>query len=313
MRIATWNVENLFSPGTDGGPESAMEFEAKADALAAVIERMDPDILALQEVGDRRALDRVLERAGGSWHVELATPDRRGIGVAIAARTPLSQMREVTDFPTGIDPIQVDDTDTRIHQLGRAGLHAVVDTDLGAVHVLTCHLKSKLLTFPGGRFTPRDEHERTRFAAYALFRRTAESAAIRDAATAILDDGDDTTRLVVLGDLNDTVDAQTTQILSGPPGSEIGTTGYDKPDAGDRQRLWNLAPRIPAAQRFSRIYRGRGELIDHILVSHNLVDHIADGAVTTDAAGTTNSIDDDPNRRRSNDASDHRPVLATTT
>lgn len=72
-------------------------------------------------------------------------------------------------------------------------------------------------------------------------------------------------------------------------------------------------PRIPAAQRFSRIYRGRGELIDHILVSHNLVDHIADGAVTTDAAGTTNSIDDDPNRRHSTDASDHRPVLATTT
>src|SRR6478735_9446274 len=74
--------------------------------------------------------------------------------------------------------------------------------------------------------------------------------------------------VVVLGDLNDEVEAATTQILNGPPGSEIGTTGFDRPDNGDAQRLWNLAPRIPAEQRFSRIYRGRKQLIDHIFVSH---------------------------------------------
>jgi hypothetical protein len=33
----------------------------------------------------------------------------------------------------------------------------------------------KLLPFPGGRFTPRNEDERARFAAYALFRRGATS------------------------------------------------------------------------------------------------------------------------------------------
>jgi hypothetical protein len=31
--------------------------------------------------------------------------------------------------------------------------------------------------------------------------------------------------------------------------------------------LWNLSLRIPEAQRFSRIYRWRKELIDHIFVS----------------------------------------------
>jgi hypothetical protein len=61
----------------------------------------------------------------------------------------------------------------------------------------------------------------------------------------------------VLGDLNDEVKAATTQILNGPPGSEIGTGGFDQPGHGHRQRLWNLAPRIPEAQRSSRIYRGR--------------------------------------------------------
>ena len=101
---------------------------------------------------------------------------------------------------------------------------------------------------------------------------------------------------MVLGDLNDEVDAATTQILNGPPGSEIGTGGFDQPDHGDHQRLWNLAPRIPEAQRFSRKYRGRNELIDHIFVSHALVGKIAQDHVTTDAAGPTPSIDDDPTK-----------------
>jgi hypothetical protein len=93
-------------------------------------------------------------------------------------------------------------------------------------------------------------------------------------------------------------------------GSEIGTTGFDRPDKGDAQRLWNLAPRI-AEQRFSRIYRGRKELIDHIFVSHGLVGRTAQDHVTTDAAGPTPSIDDDPTQRRGAPGSDHRPVLAS--
>jgi hypothetical protein len=49
---------------------------------------------------------------------------------------------------------------------------------------------------------------------------------------------------MVLG--NDEVEAATTQILNGPTGSEIGTGGFNQPDHGDRQRLWNLASRIPS-------------------------------------------------------------------
>jgi hypothetical protein len=97
-------------------------------------------------------------------------------------------------------------------------------------------------------------------------------------------------RRLVLGDLNDGPGAATTQLLYGSPGSQIGTGGFDHPDQGDRQRLWNLAARIPEAQRFSRKFEGRRELIDHILVSHALVGLVADGGVTTDSAGPTPSI-----------------------
>jgi endonuclease/exonuclease/phosphatase family metal-dependent hydrolase len=132
---------------------------------------------------------------------------------------------------------------------------------------------------------------------------------VRAAATDLLT-GHPQRAVVVLGDLNDEADAATTQILNGPPSSEIGTTGCDRPDDVDAQRLWNLAPRIPEAQRFSRIYRGRKELIDHIFVSHALVGKIAQDHVITDAAGPTPSIDDDPTKRRGAPGSDHRAGLS---
>jgi predicted extracellular nuclease len=114
----------------------------------------------------------------------------------------------------------------------------------------------------------------------------------------------------VLGDLNDVPEAATTQILHGPPGSEIGTPGFDRPDQGDGQRLFNLAARIiPASERYSRIYRGRPELIDHILASHRITRTVGDGDLTAGPVGP--SIDDNPNARRDVPGSDHRPLVLT--
>jgi endonuclease/exonuclease/phosphatase family metal-dependent hydrolase len=113
--------------------------------------------------------------------------------------------------------------------------------------------------------------------------------------------------LVVLGDLNDEPTAATTQILLGSPGSEIGTPGFERPDRGDGARLWNLAPMIPEERRFSRLFRGRGELLDHILVSHALVQRVEQ--VDT-GPGEPPSITEDPTERRDEPASDHLPVVA---
>jgi hypothetical protein len=95
-------------------------------------------------------------------------------------------------------------------------------------------------------------------------------------------------------------------VLLGPPGSEIGTPGFDAPDKGDPRRLWNLAPLIPAERRFTRIYRGRHELIDHVLVSHALVRRVMRVDTTT---GHLPSITEDPSARRDEPGSDHSPVV----
>jgi endonuclease/exonuclease/phosphatase family metal-dependent hydrolase len=111
----------------------------------------------------------------------------------------------------------------------------------------------------------------------------------------------------VLGDLNDEAGAETTQILLGPPGSEIGPPGFARDDEGDGSRLWNLAPLIPEERRFSRVSRGRGELIDHILVSHAVVQRVEQ--VDT-GPGEAPSITEDLTERRDEPASDHLPVFS---
>ena len=316
MRIGTWNLENLFRPGP-GGPSTDAVYQAKLDSLAATITALAPDVLAVQEVGDPAALADLAARVGGVWHVETAAPDGRGIRVGLLSRLELTAVEQVSVFPPGLRPIQIDDTTVDTAAMGRPALHAQVHVGDRTVDVITTHLKSKLLTFPGGKFSTRDEALRARFGAFALNRRAAEAVTVRAAATALLTAGGagagGEASVVVLGDLNDGPEAATTQILYGPPGSEIGTGGFDQPDQGDRQRLWNLAARIPEAQRFSREFQGRRELIDHILVSHALVGLVADGAVTTDAAGPIPSITANPTARRDVPGSDHRPVLAVIT
>lgn len=306
VTLGTWNLENLFRPGNDGGPDSGQEYQAKLDLLAATITSIAPDVLAVQEVGDPEALADLVGELDGRWHTELAEPDGRGIRVGFCSRHPLTDLAQVTDFPEQLRPVQTTDDGETVRQMSRPVLRAGVEVDGQHLTLLTCHLKSKLLTYPVGRFNPRDEDERARYAVYALNRRAAESATVRGHATQLLEGRGQERAVVVLGDLNDTPDAATTALLHGPPGSEIGTPGFDRADQGDGARLWNLAALIPADKRHSRTYNGRPELIDHILVSHRLVGRIAE-ATTIDTAAT--SVTDQPRQRRNEPASDHRPVI----
>jgi hypothetical protein len=100
-------------------------------------------------------------------------------------------------------------------------------------------------------------------------------------------------------DLNDEPDAATTQIVAGPSGSEIDRTpgsAFDRPDHDDVFRLWNLAPLLPADQRFTRVFKGRPELIDHIFATRRLVNPDNLPAVQTiRSPEALPSIGDDPN------------------
>lgn len=312
LTIATWNVENLFLAGEADGPKDEAAYQAKLASLADTVNRLAPDLLGLQEVGNPEALAGLVDLLDGQWHTALSThPDGRRIRVGFLSRKPLTVVADVTAFPADFAPLQTQDTGVPLNAMGRGGLAVRLTPKTG--HTLlaaVCHLKSKLLTYPGNRHSPRDEGERARYAAYALWRRGAEAATMRALADELLD-GDGRTRdVVVMGDLNDTPQAATTQILYGPPGSQIGTGGFTRPDNGDAARLWNLAPLIPEKQRFSRVFEGQGELIDHLLVSHALLARVDTDQVFTGADGPLPSVNGQPAERRGAPGSDHAPVVA---
>ena len=257
----TWNVENLFKPGSPSGPPSQAVYDVKLQGLASTIEAQAPDALSVQEIGDPAALNDLVQRLTGTWHRHVSThPDHRGIRVAWLARHAITGSQDIFEFPALLHPVQADDGGSSLGLAGRGAVAISLESDSGkTVRLVTTHLKSKLLTFPGGRFQPQDEGERARFAAYALYRRAAEAAMLRTWVTGALADDGESRPLVLTGDLNDTVQAATTQLLLGPPGSEIGTGGFDQPDLGDKQRLWNLAPLMPEGKNYSRVNQGREE------------------------------------------------------
>ena len=101
----------------------------------------------------------------GSRRLDTVAPTAANIG-----RGPISRITLPTD-----------------NAMGRPALLAGITTPRGQrIELVTCRLTSNLLTFPGGAFSIRDEGLRARFGAYALFRRAAEAATVRDIATNLL-------------------------------------------------------------------------------------------------------------------------------
>jgi endonuclease/exonuclease/phosphatase family metal-dependent hydrolase len=317
FKVMTWNLENLFSPSD---PREVQEYQEKLQTLATVILNLDADVIGLQEVGGTEPLQDLLDLLGGGYpHHQLSTePDSRGIRVGFISKLPIQDSEEIVDFlPLGLASVPGQDNRGKpleIKRLSRGALRITVELANGLkVDLITTHWKSKLLTFPGGGFTTSDENERAQVAGMALLRRTAEAVTIRVKANELLARSQ-RHALVVLGDLNDVTEAATTQILQGPSGSQIGTRGFNTSDKGDDARLFNLAPLIPLERRFSRVFQGIGELIDHIFVSEELLPGkprllpVVDSHI--DLQDSLPSITERPRERRGKLGSDHAPVTA---
>lgn len=317
LTIMTWNVENLFRPAPGARSGEVDRYRAKLAELTRVITESGGDLVGLQEVGDSGAFADLLTGLGDRWSGVLSQlPDSRGIRVGWVSTGRLVDPLAVAAYPPGLPPTRVDDTGTEIMSTRRGTLAVTYVRDDGfECRALTAHFKSKLLSFPGPtpdspRFDTRDEGERARFGFYALTQRAAEAVTVRAWASDVLAGEGQLRPVVVCGDLNDTPDAATTQILHGPGGSQLGTPGFEPPDRGDGMRLFNLAPAMPDGLDWSRINQGREELIDQILVSRRLALALqSTAAIPLDGVP---SVTADPASMAGMAApSDHRPVMAT--
>jgi hypothetical protein len=167
-KIGTWNLQNLVRPGAgSGGPSDEDAYTAKLEALARTITGLDPDVLAIQEVGDPDALRDLDHDARGDLAFGAGRPRR--------SRYPRGGLVASGDDAGGAGP--------RLPRSARPGTgrgrrhhdHRALSPraprprprrdrhrrDLGAPEFQAAQL-------PGGRFNPRDEDERARYAVYAL-------------------------------------------------------------------------------------------------------------------------------------------------
>ena len=106
MRLATFNIESLDLP-----PKAGMPLEARAEVLRPALERLDADILCLQEINGQHvagreerellALDRLLAGTKYANYARVATTGPKGRGVAdvhnlvTLSRYPMLSRREL--------------------------------------------------------------------------------------------------------------------------------------------------------------------------------------------------------------------------
>ena len=139
LTFATWNVEHLAYPITDGCKPRT---DAELAGLQAYAGRLNADIVGLQEVGSKEAAQLLFPE--GDWQIVMSgRPDsdpytcrQNGYSstqqkVAYAVRKGLNviSVKSLADF--GLDTRGL-----------RHGLEIVVDTELGPVAVLNLHMKS---------------------------------------------------------------------------------------------------------------------------------------------------------------------------
>jgi endonuclease/exonuclease/phosphatase family metal-dependent hydrolase len=334
----TWNVENLFPPGHLISARKAVteeEYTAKLEYLAQTILTIRPDVLALQEIGssessDKRPLDDLQSNLNNQYpHKALSSyPDPRGIRVGFLSRFPIVDRDEFVAFAPGelvvVPNWYPNPPSTR---MGRGVLKIEVEPIADVrIRLVTVHLKSKLITYPGGRFAPKSEDERAIGAGLGLLRRAAEAVAVRSYLNDLMKPVG-SARTIVLGDFNDEPRAATTQLFMGPEDADATST-----DKFDYARLYNLGDAIPGrgdathdkwflpeAERFSRINNGRREMIDHLFASKNLLGPSEElrqdrWKVTEVRSWVTSILDesvtDNPAARVGAARPDHAPVYA---
>jgi len=319
--VMTWNVESLFPPDPGASPTERLLYESKLQLITSVVLRTNPDVVALQELGSDDVLAELQIRMCQFTARAIShAPDARGTRVGFLSRSELEiPAQDIVDFPRGHGLGVAQRDGCEVTRMTRGALFIRVHHASREIDLINVHLKSKLLRFDGPdgqRFHTQDANERTRAAAHAHALRTSEAATVRMHANPLLAER---RMVVVLGDMNDTPDAGTSQLLEGLPGPEVGSSAFLRGDTAEDMRMFNLAPRIDTRLRYSRIHKSRRELLDQILVSPSFFpregtlrrrlpvrvwSEVGDG---DDLA----SITDDPCQRRFAVKPDHAPVVAT--
>ena len=278
--LATCNALNLANPGRlfypNQEPFGADEYKRKIDWLGSMVRRLNADVMAFQEIWDEAALRDAVAASGLRYaHVGAPGAEQGATGtprVGLVTRWPVVNLQSHREF----DARQV----VVVPELGehrafeRPILEALVEMpgSRGTMRVLVAHLKSKRPKFLqndlGEVIEDRDDPAViARATLRSLIMRAAECAALRLIVHARLS----RTRepLVLMGDLNDSPHAVTTQMVAATQ-----AVAYDR---GARDTALFHAPDVQSDATirrdvaYSHVYQGWPDVLDQIWISEEFV------------------------------------------
>lgn len=212
IRVVTWNLENYLLEKTETRAAKTPESRAK---IRETLLALRPDVLALQEIGGRAALDELQRalKAGGLDlpHAEWVAGWDTNIQVAVLSRFPYTTRRPHTN-----DSFLLQGRRFRVSR-GFAEVEIGVRPDY-RLTLLTAHLKSR-------RTVPEADEAEMRLEEAKLLRAKVDARLAADPRA----------NLIVLGDFNDTKDQPPIRTLIGRgatalvdtrPSERNGDTGF---------------------------------------------------------------------------------------
>jgi len=314
--VATFNLYNLQLPGTAMNPGQKLwtdeEFAQKVDWIARQLDVLDADVVGLQELWSREAMERVLAAPALSGKYDLLAEPATGNKIVCGALARKGLLRGtprwVKTFPpelrlesSGNDP-QTPDVRVTIPHFSRPVLNfqVALREQPPLTEVFVAHLKSKLpervynepwFEADEAVFKP---HARALGAALATIRRTAEATALRILLTSAMKGT--VAPVLVLGDLNDGQHSNTINILTEQPRYLVGESRGGV-DTGLYTAQTLQEYRDTRDVYYTHVHNDLRESLDHVLVSEQFYDNSRRRLWLFDGLTITNDHLDDENHR----------------
>jgi len=287
LRIATFNLENL-----DDKPNEHPTLKERISLMRPQLLRLNADILCLQEVNGQEeegsprrllALDALLQetRYAGFHRVSTMPEDGPGVyderNLVILSRYEILESHQYkhhfapAPFYRIVTAEATPGEESKAEKISweRPILHARIGIGNRILDVVNLHLKSRIPTDIKGQkldtYTWKTASGWSEGFFLSSMKRVGQALEVR----MLIDDLFDKTEnpwIVVCGDFNAELDEVPLDAIQG----KVENTGNEKLA---RRMMLPCEINIPESARFSLYHRGKGRMLDHVLISRNLLEY----------------------------------------
>lgn len=275
VKVMNWNLHNFFDTKKDtASPDeqvlSASAYSKKLGQVGTVIKAMDPDFAIMAECENKGILDDLNTKELGSAYETAITEtnDFRGLDIGVISKVPIEKV--VSHAADTFKRLDLAGSKTYTYSRDAVEVHLKIGGR--SVILIGVHYRSK-----GDGSVETDDKDK----------RAAEAQHSRLIADELAK-ADPTAAIVILGDFND---------LPGSPPLAWSIAG--DPANDPKVTFKDAADYVPEAERYTFVYQGTKELIDH-----QIMNPVATKLIDPSAVIIRHQTDVE-------DASDHYPLMAT--